>query len=245
MLMQRLHPLPGAEVDTRDAYALPHDGAPHLRVNMVSSVDGAAAVDGRVGLLTGTADGALLHELRSLCDVLLVGAGTIRAEGYGPLRVDEEQQRRRVDGGQEPVPRLAVLTRSLAVDLAAPVFTRATARPLLITTERAPADRRAEAEAVADVVVAGREDVDLAVAVRELAARGLPRILSEGGPHVLAALFAADLVDELCLAIAPVVTAGNELRVTAGPALDPPQPMHLAQVLQKDEFLFLRYTTHP
>ncbi len=243
MLMHRLLPDPSDRVDTLDAYALPADDpGPHLRVNMVSSIDGAAAVEGRVGILSGTADGALLHELRSLCDVLLVGAGTIRAEGYGPLELTDEQQRRRVAAGQAAVPRLAVLTRSLDLDLTAPVFTEATARPLLVTTSRAPAARREEAAAVADVVVAGDADVDLAAALSELARRGLPRILSEGGPHVLAAMFAAGLVDELCLAIAPVVTAGAELRITAGPALDPPPTMHLAHVLEKDDFLFLRYT---
>ena len=241
MLMRRLLPDPTDRVDTLEAYALPQGGA-HLRVNMVSGLDGAAAVEGRVGILSGKADGTLLHELRSLCDVLLVGAGTVRAEGYGPLEMSDDQQRRRLDAGQHAVPRLAVLTRSLDLDLAAPVFSHATARPLVITTERAPATRRDEASGVADVVVAGRDDVDLAIALAELADRGLPRMLSEGGPHVLAAMFAADLVDELCLAVAPVVTAGAELRITAGPALDPPRAMHLAHVLEQDEFLFLRYT---
>ncbi len=239
--MRRLLPTPSEQVDTLDAYALPDDGRARLRVNMVSSVDGAAAVEGRVGILSGPADGLLLNELRSLCDVLLVGAGTIRAEGYGPLVLTDTEQERRVAGGQSALPRLAVLTRSLDLDLSAPVFTEATARPLLITTDRASAARREQASAVADLVVAGRDDVDLAVALAGLAARGLPRILSEGGPHVLAALFAADLVDELCLAVSPLVTAGGELRITAGPALEPPRPLHLVQVLEQDGFLFLRY----
>ncbi len=240
--MHRLHPADADEVDTLDAYALPADGRAHLRVNMVSSVDGAAAVDGRVGILTGTADGTLLHELRSLCDVLLVGAGTVRAEGYGPIRVGEEERRRRAERGQQEVPRMAVLTRTLDLDLSGPVFTKATARPLVVTTERAPAERVRAAADVADVLVAGDDSVDLAVALEELAARGLPKVLSEGGPHVLAAMFAAGLVDELCLAVAPVVTAGPELRITAGPALPSAARLRLAHVLEKDEFLFLRYT---
>jgi riboflavin biosynthesis pyrimidine reductase len=204
-------------------------------------VDGAAAVEGRVGVLSGTADQVLLHELRALSDVLLVGAGTIRAEGYGPIRLSEEQQRRRTSGGQEPVPRLAVLTGSLDVDLAGPVFTHATARPLILTTSRAAATRRAEAAAVADVVVVGEQSVDLPTAVSTLARRGLSRVLSEGGPRVLAQLFAADLVDELCLAVAPVVTAGTDLRITAGPPLANVKQLGLVQVLEKDDFLFLRY----
>jgi riboflavin biosynthesis pyrimidine reductase len=243
MLLRQLHPEPGPTVDTLEAYALPEgDGAgAHLRVNMVTSVDGAAAVDGRVGVLSGTADQVLLHELRLLCDVLLVGAGTIRAEGYGPIRLTEEQQQQRVAAGRQPIPRLAVLTGSLDVDLAGPVFTRATARPLLLTTERAPQGRREEAAGVADVVVAGEESVDLRTAVDALAERGLRRVLSEGGPHVLAQLFAADLVDELCLAVAPVVTAGDDLRITAGPSLRIVKHLSLAQVLEKDDYLFLRY----
>lgn len=240
MRMNRLHPVPPHGVDSLDAYAVP-DG-PHLRVNMVSSIDGAAAVDGRVGVLSGTADQVLLHELRTLCDVLLVGAGTVRAEGYGPIRLAEEDRDRRVATGQAPLPRLAVLTRSLDLDFAAPVFTRATARPLVVTTERASSTRRREAQEVADVLVVGEESVELADALGALREQGLTRVLSEGGPHVLAEMFAADLVDDLCLAIAPVVTAGDELRITAGPALAVPRQLRLEQVLERDQFLFLRYT---
>ncbi len=242
MLMRRLLPAPAGDVDTLDAYALPAVDGPHLRVNMVTSVDGAATVEGRVGVLSGTADHTLLHELRSLSDVLLVGAGTIRAEGYGPIVVTDDQRRRRTEAGLHEVPRLAVLTRSMNLDLAARVFTHATARPLVVTTERAPAARRAAAQEVADVVVAGEHDVDLGEALRALADRGLPRVLSEGGPQVLAEMVAADLVDELCLAVAPLVTLGDELRITAGPPLPRAKQLHLAHVLEQDEFLFLRYT---
>lgn len=240
--MRALHPEPAEAVSTLDAYAVPRTSAAHLRVNMVSSIDGAAAIEGRVGTLSGPADGVLLHELRTLCDVLLVGAGTIRAEGYGPLRLDAEQQRRRTEAGMQPVPRLAVLTRSLELDLTAPVFTEATARPLLFVAGTAPAERRDEAASVADVVVAGQTDVDVSLVVSELARMGLPRILSEGGPHVLASMYADDLVDELCLAIAPMVTAGAGLRITAGPALAPARSMRLAHVLEHEGSLFLRYS---
>lgn len=242
MLLRRLHPEPADAVEAADAYALATEGERHLRVNMVASADGAAAVDGRVGVLSGSADQQLLNLLRALCDVLLVGAGTVRAEGYGPIDLPAQWQRRRIEGGQPPAPRLAVLTRSIDVDLAAPVFTEATQRPLLITTELAPADRRRAADAVAEVVVAGERRVALPLALDELSRRGLTRMLSEGGPHVLAEMLAEDLVDELCLAVAPVVTCGEELRITAGPALPSPMRLGLAHVLEKDEFLFLRYT---
>ena len=235
MLIRRLHPDP-AEVDTLDDYAVP-DTDRHLRVNMVCGVDGGAAVEGRVGVLSGAADQVLLHELRTLCDVLLVGAGTIRAEGYGPIRLSEEQQQRRVAAGIAPVPRLAVLSRSLDLDLESPVFTKATARPILLTTAGASPHRRAEAAKMADLL-----DTDgLPDAIDRLARTGLPRILSEGGPHVLSQLYAAGLVDELCLAIAPVVTGGEDLRITAGPPLKPPKMQQLTAVSEREGFLFLRY----
>lgn len=242
MLLHRLMPEPAGAVDTADAYPLPDGTSPHLRVNMVSSADGAAAVEGRVGVLSGSADQVLLHELRARTDVLLVGAGTVRAEGYGPIRVAEEWRERRLAEGRVPEPRLAVLSGSLDLDLDAPVFTSATQRPLILTTERAPADRRRAADAVADVLVVGEVRVDPAAALEALAERGLPRVLSEGGPHVLAELFARGLVDELCLAVAPLVTCGTELRITAGPPLPHPARMRLAHVLEHEGYLFLRYT---
>lgn len=237
--MQQLYPTPAPTVDLADAYALPAER--HLRVNMVSSADGAAAVEGRVGVLSGTADQELLNLLRALTDVLLVGAGTVRAEGYGPVELSADWQRRRVAAGQLPAPRLAILTRSIDVDLASPVFTRATERPLLVTTELAPAERRTAAEQVAEVVVAGERRVSLRSALDALADRGLPRVLSEGGPHVLAEMLADDLVDELCLAVAPILTCGEEMRITAGPPLPRPVGLRLGHVLEQDGFLFLRY----
>ena len=241
MLMRRLHPSPIDDVDSLEAYALPESDGSHVRVNMVSSIDGAAAVAGRVGSLSGLADQTLLHELRAMCDVLLVGAGTIRAEGYGPLRLGEEELHLRRQRDQSEAPRLAVLSRRLDLDLTSPAFTGATARPLVVTTQAAPRARLRQAEEVADVLVAGKELVDLRRAVDLLAEQGLSQVLSEGGPHVLAELFAADLVDELCLALAPLVTGGRELRITAGDLLGTPTAMELTDVLESDGYLFLRY----
>lgn len=241
MLIRQLHPEP-AEVDTLEVYAVPL-GRRHVRVNMVSSVDGAAAVEGRVGALTGPADQQLLHELRTLCDVLLVGAGTLRAEGYGALVLTEQEQRARTGRGQVPVPRLAVLSRSLDLDLAGPAFADATARPLVVTSRAASADRREAAGRVADVVVAGQDDVDLGLALDLMADAGLPLVLSEGGPGVLAQLLTARLVDEVCLAISPTVVSGPGTRIAAGPSLRPPRSLRLSGVAERDGFLFLRYVS--
>lgn len=241
LTLNRLHPGPAHEVDAVEAYAHPTRNGRYLRANMVSSLDGAATMDGRVGTLTGPADQRLLVLLRSLCDVLLVGAGTVRAEGYGPVRARKELAEVRRAAGQLPAPRLALLTRTIDVDLTSSAFTEAPERPLVITTERADAERVRAAEEVADVLVAGESTVDMARAVSLLADLGLPRMLSEGGPHVLAELYAADAVDELCLALSPTATCGEGPRITAGPPLPSPVPMRLAHVLERDDFLFLRY----
>lgn len=240
LTLNQLFPGDTAEVDALTAYAYPPSGR-WLRVNMVSSVDGAAVLEGRVGALTGPADQELLVLLRSLSDVLIVGAGTLRAEGYGPVRATRALADVRRDDGQLPHPRLAVLTRSLGVDLESRAFTEAPERPIIVTTEHADPERRRAAEEVADVVVAGDHDVDLTVALERLEGAGMQRMLSEGGPHTLGELYTHDLVDELCLAVSPVVAGGVESRITAGPSLPELKQVRLAAALEQEGFLFLRY----
>jgi len=242
LVLNRLLPTPCEETDAVGAYAYPAGTRPHLRVNMVSSVDGAATLGGRVGTLTGPADQRLLLLLRALADVLVVGAGTIRAEGYGPLTVGPDLVDLRTQHGQGPAPRLVVPSRSLDLDFGSAAFTEAVDPPLVVTARTARADRLHAAQAVAEVVVLGDSAVDLRAMVDLLVGRGAQRILCEGGPALLDGLFAADLVDELCLAVAPLVVSGAESRITAGPPLPAALPLHLAQVAERDEFLFLRYT---
>lgn len=238
--LRRLLPTPEPAVEAGEEYAYP-GSAPFVRANMVASVDGAAVLQGRVGALTGPVDQDLLLLLRSLSDVLLVGAATVRAEGYGPVRTRESD---RVHRGERPLahPRLAVISRRIDVDLTSSAFSQAPERPIVVTTGIAPAERVAAAQEVADVLVAGESDVDLRVVVEHLAGLGLPKILSEGGPQVLGALFAADLVDELCLAIAPVIAGGGETsRVTAGTSLPQVAGAGLSAAYEAEDFLFLRY----
>lgn len=242
LMLNRLRPGPLEQVEAWAAYAYPSSGERHLRANMVSSVDGAATLQGRVGALTGPADQGLLLLLRSLCDVLLVGAGTVRAEGYGPVRVLPELQAARREAGQLVAPRLAVLSRTIDVDLGSPAFAEAIERPIILTTELADPEQIRAAEEVAEVIIVGEDRVDLHRATDALAEGGLTRMLTEGGPSLLADLFANHLVDELCLALSPLVVCGPSRRITLGPDLTSPQPMRLDAVLEKDDFLFVRYT---
>jgi len=136
-----------------------------------------------------------------------------------------------------------VVSRTIDVDLGSSAFTEAVERPLVITTELADPQRVRQARHVAEVLVAGERTVDMGLAAQLLLEQGLRRMLCEGGPHLLAELYAADLVDELCLALSPLVACGEGSRLTAGAALSQPLRVRLASVLEREEYLFLRYTS--
>ncbi|HET7311231.1 MAG TPA: pyrimidine reductase family protein [Mycobacteriales bacterium] len=228
--MRRLFPDPSDEVDLRAAYAV--DAPRHVRANFVSSADGSVSLEGKSGTLGNAADRELFQLLRAMSDVVLVGAGTARVENYGGAR--------EVDGH---VPPIAVVSRSLAFDLGARLFTDTKVPPIILTCTAAPADRRTALEGVADVVVAGGEDVDMRVALDALADRGLRHVECEGGPHLLGWLIAAGLLDELCLTLAPVIAGGSAGRIVAGLQSQVADRLHLLHVLEDDGYLFLRYST--
>lgn len=174
-------------------------GRPAVRLNMIASLDGAATVDGLSGGLGGPADHRVFTVLRGMADVVLVAAGTVRAEGYGPSKIP-----------------LAIVTRSCTLDLDSPLFTDG-ARPMVLTVATAPADRVAAARQVADVLIAGERSVDLPAALHLLGQAGYRSVLAEGGPSLNAQLAAADLIDELCLTIAPFLIGGDSRRILTGP----------------------------
>ena len=237
--MRQLLPTAADSVDLYDAYAYPAGrgaGSAWVRANMVTSLDGSAVKEGRSGGLGGPADKEVFGVLRSLCDAVLVGAGTARTEGYKAPRVKDAE--RRAAAGQRPAPVLVLVTRGLDLDPGSALFAGAE-RTVVVTSassDRAARDRLA---GVADVVAAGDEQVDVAAALDHLAARGLTRVLCEGGPSLLADVAAAGRLDELCLTISPQLVGGDGPRVAHGPDLD----VDLAPVslLEADGVLLARY----
>jgi riboflavin biosynthesis pyrimidine reductase len=226
-------------VDLAERYAYPPDGGTWLRANMVASLDGAAQRDERSGGLGNTADQELFLLLRGLADAVVVGAGTVRAEGYGPVKPRESWDG--VRDGRPPVPPLAIVSRTLDLDFDAPIFTEAVAPTIVLATATADPARLRAARKRADVVIAGEDSLDFGVAVRELESRGFRRLLCEGGPGVLAQIVAAGLLDELCLTLSPTLLAGHPTRILNGPPVPVPPEFRLAHALQDEEFLFLRY----
>ena len=232
------------EADVVAAYELDDRTRPHLRANFVTSLDGAVEVDG-VSKELSTADDSLVFSLlRMLADAVMVGAGTVRVEGYRGLRLNPARQQWRREHGLPDNPRLVLVTSRLALDPAMPALADAAVRPLVITHEAAPLEQHAALREVADVVAFGAEQVDLAAALEHLAGLGLPQVLCEGGPHLLGALTEADLVDELCLSVAPLLAGPGAGRITAGlaGAASPSRWRQLRSVLGSDDgTLLLRY----
>ncbi|MEU6547424.1 pyrimidine reductase family protein [Streptomyces sp. NPDC046859] len=229
------------------AYAYPDAGpggsTPWLRGNMVSTLDGAAQHEGRSQPISCAADMRVFGTLRALADVVVVGAETVRQEGYRPARARAEFAEARAAAGQGPAPAIAVISASLDLDFGLPLFTSPLVPTLVLTGAAAPADRVAEAErAGARVVVAGDgAGVDPARAVGALAGLGHTRLLTEGGPRLLGQLVAAGVLDELCLTISPMLTAGDAQRIAGGPAVAVPRRFELVSLLEEDGFLFSRY----
>lgn len=237
---------PGAAAlisDLAACYAYPEDL--WVRANMVTSLDGAIAVEGRSGGLSGAADRLLFHVLRSLADVILVGASTARTERYGLAKPGRTWPQLRQ--GRPVTAPIAVVTRELSLDLDSELVRGEDSLPktIVLTTNRASADRVAAASKTADVIIAGDEEVSAKAAIDALAELGHRRILVEGGPTLLGQLVAADLLDELCVTISPLITGGHSPRmITSSGPVDVTQ-LDLAMLIEDDGFLLSRYVRRP
>ncbi|MCY3786356.1 MAG: dihydrofolate reductase family protein [bacterium] len=230
-----------AAVDHLEVYGPPPRPLPGGRawvtMCMVTSVDGAVSVQGRSGALGGPADWAVLSALRGRADAIVVGAGTARAEDYGPLTLAAPARERRLARGQAPEPLLAVVSASGALDPTARLFSGP--RPRLYLPESAPPQRRAALEAVADVRTAGVATVEAEAVTADLAAEGRTLVLLEGGPRLNACFAAADLIDEFCITRSPLLAGGGPGLIDAGPLAT--RDLLLDRLLVADGMVFARY----
>lgn len=228
-----------SDTELYDAYEPPEED--WLRVNFVSSADGAAALEGVSGPLSGTSDKRVFKVLRAGCDVLLAGSGTVLAEGYGPLTLNRERVKWRLDHGRPETPVMAVASRSARLDAEAGLFSLAPRRPIVICAADAAVDRITALREVADVIAVGHGEIDYRAAVEVLRERGLRQVLCEGGPRVFGELIAADLVDELCLTVSPLLVGAGPIRLAEGRAAEAARPLRLRHVIEAEGNLILRY----
>ncbi|MEV0900184.1 pyrimidine reductase family protein [Actinoplanes sp. NPDC049802] len=215
----------------------PRCGRPNLRVNFIASADGAVTVDGLSAGLQGPGDKEVFDTLRMVCDALIVAAGTIRAEGYDALRLTPAARAWRAAHGLPEFPLMVIVSGSLDLDPAQLVFSDAPIRPIVLTHRAAPDSAIRE---VAEIIPTGDTAVDLPAGIRLLHERGATQLLCEGGPGLLGSMIAADLVDELCLTVAPLLVGGPAGRIAHGPP-SPPRRMSLRHALTHEDMLFLRY----
>jgi riboflavin biosynthesis pyrimidine reductase len=247
--MQRL--VDGAQIDDllepyRSVDRVRPGGGAWVLANMVGGLDGSASVGGRVGPLSAGTDSELFRLMRAIADVVVVGAQTVRAEGYGPVRLPEDVQAARVSAGRPPVPPVAVVSRSLAFDWSSPLFTEADpGSPTMVITGNPVGRAGASAAPATEIVVVGDASgvdagVDPDTLLATLAGRGHQVVLCEGGPALLGQLVAAGRLDELCLTLAPVI-GGDLLPVVTSPPGAALVSFSLRHVARDRDSLFLRY----
>ncbi len=245
-------PLPDAGPEQVGAlaalYAYPPSVGPArawVRANMVTSLDGAVSGDdGRAASVSTEADKRVFHVLRGLADVVLVGAGTARTERYGPADPHPGLAADRRAQGRREAAVVVQVTRSGRVQDGGGMFDRPGDALVALPAGDDEARARAVASAGEDaVLLAGHVDrggTDLADLLAQLAARGLTRVLCEGGPALLGALARADLLDELCLTTSPVLVAGGGPRAVVGDGVDPLR-YRLDGLLHEDGTLLARW----
>jgi 5-amino-6-(5-phosphoribosylamino)uracil reductase len=213
---------------------------------MVSSLDGSVTLRAVSEGLGGPADKRALARVRDACDVILIGAGTARDEAYPPYPGGEARQKRRIAKGLAPRPPVAMVTRTGGLPDGHPLVADAERAPIVIVAAADEARARSAlaptpaGEAI-DWLVAGEAEVDWALALAGLAARGLPRISCEGGPRINGALLEARLVDEAFVTIAPALVGGDGLRLTRSEGPAQRYDLRLVSARVHDDELLLRY----
>ncbi len=216
------------------AYAPPR--IPWVRANFVSSADGAASLDGSSGGLGSPGDQQVFALLRAHADVVVVGAGTVRSEGYGPVRHTASRQALREEAGRTAPARLAVVSRRCDFTGAERWIAEAPVPPLLLTVAGA-----ARSVPGAETVVCGQTDVDANRMLDALLARGLNSVLCEGGPATFGDVAGSGRLDELCLTLSPTLAGPGASRIVSGAVWPAPQRAALVQVIEDAGLLFVRY----
>jgi riboflavin biosynthesis pyrimidine reductase len=240
--MRRLTPDPGTttveqQLDTYKPWEDPHAERPRVAVNFATTVDGRATIAGVSGPIGSDTDAAMLVGLRGRSDALMIGAGTMRAERYGPLVPSEEKQERREQLGLPPFPLMVIVSGRLDLPWDANLFTAGAGEVLIFTgSEAEPPETKTSLQ-----IVRHEGFVDVVEALRYLRQeRGVRALLCEGGPGLHNQLEGGGLVDDLFLTIAPKLAGGGGPRILEGDLPGVAQ-LELGWLLEESGELFVRY----
>jgi riboflavin biosynthesis pyrimidine reductase len=204
---------------------------------MIATADGRAALQGRSVGLGHPADRALLRELRTGTDAILVGTATLAAERYANL-LDADQRALRTAAGLPEHPLVVTVSRALKLPLEVPLLHEPGRRILVFTESSAPAP---EVGGELEVVRFAPGALTLTGVLEALGARGIRGVLCEGGPTLLRELVAQGGLDDVLLTVAPLLAAGDAPSILEGEALPEPARMSLREVHRAGDHVFLHY----
>lgn len=242
MTLRRLLPDPGEttvleQMATFSPFESPRAERPFVYTNFALTVDGRATIDGRSGAIGSDTDTAMLVGLRTRTDAVMIGGGTMRAEGYGRVVGDPAKRELRESNGLAADPLMVIVSGGLDLPWDAPLFTEGGGEVLVFTAdaETEPPETNTRVE-----VVRHEGRIELPAAMRELRDRGIRSLLCEGGPSLHAELIEAGLVDELFVTRAPKLAGGDGPGIVHG--LDAGErPLELLWLLEEGGETYSRY----
>jgi riboflavin-specific deaminase-like protein len=243
--LHRIHPEPIA-IEPADAISglgwgdLAPGERPYLALNMVATADGKAAVEGRTRAISSETDRAIFHNLRTQADAVMVGAGTVRTERYGPIVKTGELRAKREREGVMADPLAVIVSGRLHIPVEIPLLQDPESHVVILTQSE---DELDGARARVEYVRSEAGPFDLRPLLGRLREEyGVRSILCEGGPTLNASLLPYGLVDELFLTIAPALAGGADaLTIVAGSPLPELARLELIWALEEEGELYLRY----
>lgn len=239
--MHRLIPDPGptdleAEIGAYRPGDDPLPDRPRVAANMITTLDGRAALEGRSKKLGSKADSEHLLALRTRFDAVMIGGGTMRAERYGRIISRPEFRQRREREGFEGDALAVIISGDLDLPFDAPLFTEGHGRVLIFTRKYEAPETATPVELVTLDGLIDTADV-LAHLRRE---EGVRALLCEGGPHLFGQLVAGGLVDDFFLTITPVAIGGDAPHILEANLPDLAR-FELTRLTEAEGDLFARY----